>query len=426
VSSPHSGDELDVAVERSVFRGQGMARHEGRVVFVPRAIPGDRWRVRIAGVTAGYLRAAPLELLERGPGRRVAPCAHAGPCGGCAYQEVEPATQLSLKEAVLRDALSRAGVPWEGPIGVHASPGEGWRTRATLHVDAGRLALGLHEEGSRRVVDLERCLQLSGALNAAARALLGGLRERPHLARRIRDVELAESPDGRQLVVGLAGPFGAAQATELAPLQPAMASGLLGIGRDRRPITLRGAPYLFAEVGGVRLRWHAAGFFQGNRFLLGELVERVLSLLPGPGPLLDLYAGVGLFALPLARAGAGPVHAVEQSSLAVDDSRWSARAAGLDARLEQDDVGEALGRWPVEPGERIVLDPPRTGAGAGVIAALAARRPVAVVYVSCDPPTLGRDLRSLSAAGYVPDSIDLFDLFPDTYHLETVVRLRPR
>jgi 23S rRNA (uracil1939-C5)-methyltransferase len=150
-------------------------------------------------------------------------------------------------------------------------------------------------------------------------------------------------------------------------------------------------------------------FFQGNRHLLGPLVERVRAWSAGDGPVLDLYAGVGLFALALAGGASDVV------------------AAGLtNVRILRTGVEAALGVLPAARAERVVLDPPRAGAGPDVVRGIVARHPASVVYVSCDPPTLGRDLAQFAQAGYVVDRAAAFDLFPDTFHLETVVRLVPR
>ena len=147
---------------------------------------------------------------------------------------------------------------------------------------------------------------------------------------------------------------------------------------------------------------------------------------PPEGPVLDLYAGVGLFALALAERD-DPVLGAELNPTAVEDARANIEAnQKTNVRVRQGDVTEALAAWPAAPRECIVLDPPRTGAGAPVVRAVAARRPACVVYVSCDPPTLGRDLAVFAKNGYVPDTVQAFDLFPDTFHLETVVRLMPR
>jgi 23S rRNA (uracil1939-C5)-methyltransferase len=152
----------------------------------------------------------------------------------------------------------------------------------------------------------------------------------------------------------------------------------------------------------------------------------VLDLVPPAPRSLDLYAGVGLFALPLAARDGGEVRAVERARFAVADNRENARRNRLaGVRVVEADVREALGRLPDDSEESIVVDPPRGGLEPEVVAGVAARRPRAVVYVSCDPATLGRDLALFAARGLRPDAVRLFDLFPDTLHLETVVRLRP-
>jgi 23S rRNA (uracil1939-C5)-methyltransferase len=427
------GDVVDLDIEKAVYRGLGLARHEGQVVFVPRAIPGDRVRARVESVTPGYVRALPEAVLQAAAPRRASPCPLFTRCGGCAYQDVDYAEQLRLKEGILRESLSRAGVRWEGEIPVRASPEEGWRTRATLHLEEveGALRMGLHEEGSHRVVDIEACLQLSPAMNRGARALRAALDERRPDARRVHDVELAESMDGAGLVACLETEMDVTQAVGLARLADAV-PGLTGLGvmaadrRGRRYLNLRGDPHVEAEVHGLRLRSHIRSFFQGHRFLLRDLVGDVVGLTPAGGVVLDLYAGVGLFALAVA-GQADQVLGAELNPAAVEDARANVEAnQKANVRVRQGDVQEALASWPAAPGERVILDPPRTGAGGAVVKAVAARRPDCVVYVSCDPPTLGRDLAAFAKAGYAPDTVRAFDLFPDTFHLETIVRLTPR
>jgi 23S rRNA (uracil1939-C5)-methyltransferase len=173
----------------------------------------------------------------------------------------------------------------------------------------------------------------------------------------------------------------------------------------------------------VRFRTHAQSFFQSNRFLVDELARTVAEMLPAGGRVLDLYAGVGLFALTAARQ-ADRVTALEANPFAATDAEHNARRARLQGvEVRRAEVGAALRALPAAAGERVILDPPRTGAGPGVVEAVAARRPAVVVYVSCDPPTLGRDLALFAARGYRPDALAAFDLFPDTFHLETVARL---
>jgi 23S rRNA (uracil1939-C5)-methyltransferase len=429
--SVRPGDVLELDVERGVYRGQGLARHEGRVVFVPRALPGDRVRARVEQVTPGFVRARLEGVLRSAEGRRDAPCPAAERCGGCTYQPYAYPRQLALKEAVLRDALARGGVPWDGPIATHGSPEAGWRTRAAFHLHSGpdgTLRLGLHEEGSHRVVDPDVCLQVSPAMDGARRALRDALTAQPRWARHVRDVDLAESPDGTRLVAVLETDLPPAEATALAPLAdaaPALTGFGVAAGEEKRRtfLGLAGDPHLEAVVAGFRLRSHVRAFFQGNRFLVDPLVEAVRRHVPEGGTVLDLYAGVGLFAVPLG-ARADRVRGVELSPFAVEDAAVNAGRAGFaHVRVERGDVSRALGGWSPSPDERVVLDPPRTGAGKAVVAAVAARKPSTIVYVSCDPPTLARDLRGFAEAGYAPRGYEMFDLFPNTFHLETVVTL---
>ena len=425
------GALVEATIEKGVFRGRGLARVLGRVVFVPRAHPGDHVRARITEVHAGWAEGALVEVLRPSPDRRASPCPYVPLCGGCAYQDYGPEAELRLKQAVLQESLARAGAPWEGPIAVHASPEAGWRMRASLHFargDAG-LRLGLRQEGTRRVVDLEACLQLSQTMNRAARGIHAELAARPGLAARVHGLELLESPDGRTLVATLETGLGRHEAPPLAAIGAGV-PGLAGLGvrtRTRSLEWLAGTPFVDVGVLGLAFRVHASSFFQANRFLLEPLARTVVELVPaGESRVLDLYAGVGLFALPLAARDGCETLAVEQSAQAAEDARVSARRAGL-SRLSVDaaEVEHRLRELPAREGERIVLDPPRTGAGRGVVEAIAARRPAAIVYVSCDPPTLGRDLALFAARGYRPDAVHLFDQFPKTFHMEAVVRLQP-
>jgi 23S rRNA (uracil1939-C5)-methyltransferase len=423
------GQTIEATIEKEVYRGRGLARVGGRVVFVPRAYAGDRVRGRVREVRPGWAEARLEEVLVPATKRRATPCPYVPRCGGCVYQELGYEAQLAAKESILRESLGRAGVPWEGAIPIRSSPEEGWRLRAGLHVAAGKdgVRLGLRQEGTHRVVDLERCLQLSEGMNEAWAGLRAAFAEHPTLGAQVRGIDLLESPDGEARV--------AAVATTLAPHEaPAFARvagtpGFTGFGVEagrRRLHWLQGSPFAEMSVGSLALRVHVRSFFQGNRFLYEALAGTVVDLLPGKGRALDLYAGVGLFALPLAARDGGEVVAVERAPTAVEDARANVRRHRLEGvRIVREDVGEALAATPRSPGERIVLDPPRTGLEREVVDLVTSRRPEAVVYVSCDPPTLGRDLARFAARGYRPDTVQLFDLFPDTFHLETVVRLLP-
>src|SRR5262249_18270654 len=234
VSGPRGlspGDVVEVTVEKGVYRGKGLARHEGQVVFVPHAFPNDRLRVRVESARPGYVEGRWESLIEPSAERRPSPCPYVPRCGGCAYQELDYAAQLRLKAAVLRESLQRAGAPWAGELEVRPSPEEGWRLRASLHVAqrADGVLLGLHEEGSHRVVDVDRCLQLSPRLNAVARRLAAALQARPERASGVRGLELAESPEGDQIVAVLDTELGPGDVPRFAALGDA-APELTGFG----------------------------------------------------------------------------------------------------------------------------------------------------------------------------------------------------
>jgi tRNA/tmRNA/rRNA uracil-C5-methylase (TrmA/RlmC/RlmD family) len=278
-------------------------------------------------------------------------------------------------------------------------------------------------------VDVLECLQLSPAMNRAARALLLALKGKGALARRLSGVELAESTDGSRLVACLVGELPVRQAVSLKPVAAAVPelTGLLALAasEQRTVLSLSGEPYVEATVGRLRLRAHQQSFFQANRFLLGPLVDSVLALVPPGAPVLDLYSGVGLFALAAAERG-DAVWAVESSRWAVADAEANAKQAGLSgARFEAADVETALRALPARAGERIVMDPPRSGASRLAVKAITERRPSSISYVSCDPPTLGRDLFLFGGLGYRLVSLQAFDMFPDTLHLESLAQLEP-
>jgi 23S rRNA (uracil1939-C5)-methyltransferase len=426
------GDRVELMVEKGVYRGLGLARHEGQVVFVTRGVPGDRVRARVESVRKGYVRARPEELLVPGPDRRDPPCPLFDACGGCAYQHIGYDAQLRLKVDILRESLARAGGAWDGPIEAEPSPERSWRTRVRLHLAPsgdGRFRLGLFEEASHRVVDLDACLQMSPELLGAARGLRAAFDAQPHLAQGVSEIALAESGDGSARVAALFRDGDPASGTGLA----ALASGVpwltgLGVvagGEGGRYIGLSGEPWIENEAAGQRYRSHVLSFFQANRHLLDAFVRRVRDWTSRGAPVVDLYAGAGLFSLALAE-GAPAVTAVEQDARAAADAEHNVQRAGLaNVRVMRAEAGEALDALPGRPGEEVVLDPPRAGAGQDIVRQIAARAPAGVVYVSCDPTTLGRDLAVFAEAGYRPERIAAFDMFPDTFHLETVVRLVP-
>ena len=394
-TASNSAGTLVATIERLVASGAGLARVDGRVVFVQGAIPGDRVRARIVREAKRHAEAVVVEILEPSVDRRTPRCAHFGACGGCALQHVAYPAQLAAKRGLLLDALrSVAGFVPEFEIDIVGSPEYGWRSRAEFQVArvGEALAPGCFRVRSHDVEAVHECPVLVPELETFVRDLASGARAIPASARTIH----------------------AAAGDTDAALVFADESGST-IGADFE---------VTHDLDGLRVTSDARGFFQANRPLLRELVQRATKGAPG-SIAFDLYAGAGTFSLPLARRF-DLVMAVEEDARAVEHLRANALRAGRTGiQPHASDVGKwlALGRK-LGP-EFVVLDPPRTGAGPVVVDALASMVPPEIRYVSCDPATLARDLRGFLDRGYRVESLALFDLFPQTLHVETIATLRP-
>jgi 23S rRNA (uracil1939-C5)-methyltransferase len=416
------GDEIEVAVEKPAAGGRMIARHQGQVVLVAGAVPGEQVTARVEWVEKRLAFAAAIRILAPSVDRRP----HSGDalCGGCAYAHIAYARQLTLKSQVIGDAFARVGrIPLEASVPVLGSPEDGYRMRARLHV-RGRRA-GFYREGTHDLCDAGATGQLTRAAMTVVEEVLAHLSDR---ALEVRSVELSENiaADERALHLEIA----ATAADVTAALAAAMTVGGLtgltarteagafhdaGVPRVADPL----ATLTQGRVEAGALRRRPASFFQANRFLIANLVGAVLEGIPADGDVLDLYAGVGLFAVSLAASGRRGVTAVEGDRVSGADL---ADNAGPYAGTLRVIVGRVEDH--VAPDERaaetILADPPRTGISRDAMEAIVRHRPRRVVYVSCDPPTMARDARRLLDAGYGLTSLEGFDLFPNTPHVETV------
>ena len=392
---------FEATVEKLVYGGDGLARVEGRVVFAPFVLPGERIRVHAEQEKPGLVRARTLEVLEPAPERVAAPCAVFGRCGGCHYQHAPYEYQLAAKRDILADQLRRLG-KMEPPERIAVAVGEPWgyRNRAQLHIDGRHI--GYRQAGSHRLCEVKQCPVASPKINETIHALAGMLHN-PRWPRFVRSLEIFTDEQQVQLnVLDSDHPVAKRFFDWCAAEIPALVEGALDY------------------QGQFRVSRHS--FFQVNRFLLDRLVEVALEGAEGETAL-DLYAGVGLFSLALAR-GFKEVTAVESGSGAVRDLQFNAeRAALANLRAEQRTAEEYLQKLERAP-DYVLLDPPRAGLGKVVVRRLAELRPRQLTIVSCDPATLARDLAGLVAAGYRVERMTLVDLFPQTYHLETVARLK--
>jgi len=387
-------------VEKLVYGGDALARLEGRVVLAPFALPGERIRVRAEQEKPGLIRASTLETLEPAPGRVAAPCPYFTRCGGCHYQHAAYECQVTAKLAILAEELHRVG-KIDPPAEIAALAGEPWgyRNRVQLHIEDGRL--GYREMRSHKLCAIGKCPIASPKINEAIGALAGMLRDR-RWPRFVRSLEVFTDERQVQLnVIEADRPVARRFFEWCAEAIPGLAQGALDY-QDRFRVS-RGA------------------FFQVNRFLADGLVETALEGVEGDAAL-DLYAGVGPFSLALARRFR-TVTAVESGSAAARDLEYNAARAGLaNVQVEQRAVETYLQALEQAP-DFVLADPPRAGLGKGAVKRLAELRPPRLTLVACDPATMARDVAGLIAAGYRIEKMTMVDLFPQTYHLETVVAL---
>lgn len=397
-SAPSPGARLaaigdtEVRIEKLVAGGEGLGRIEGVPVFVPRSAPGDLVRVRITERHTDYGRGEIVEILEPGPGRRPDPVPELSRAGVCDLQHLEDSLQIRLKAEAVRETLERLG-NIRLPKDFEIVAGDPWhyRLRTQLHTEVdpvtGGVRVGYYARGTHEVLPVTRCPLLVPELEAV-------LSDLPEL--------LGDNPPKRlDLTAGEPG-----GGISVSPGVPGLPSG---------EVTL--------TVGDITYGYDARSFFQGHRGLLPQLVAAVVGPWEGEEAY-DLYAGVGLFALPLARRY-GRVVAVEADTSATRYARNNARRNRI-SNLEV--VARAVESWmPALPAgaARVVVDPPRAGLAAEVREVLLKRQPQRLTYVSCHPAALARDLQFFVKV-YDLEKVILFDLFPQTGHMETVVQMTLR
>jgi len=412
-----AGDVLTLDIERPVAGGRMLARHEGRVVLVAGAIPGERVTARVDRVAKAVAHAETVDVLTASPDRRPAADWR---CGGRDYAHVAYERQCTLKGEIIADAFRRlARLPLVSPPHVQASPEHGYRLRARLHAAGGRL--GFFREGTHALCDAESTGQLSAGTVAWIRHAERTLA--PAAAATIAGVEIAENIPETERAAHIEI-RGAVDRTAWAPL----ADGLTGLSvqGERESATIAGTPVVTdrlpvagrAGAVDVALTRHTTAFFQANRFLLPWFLQHVVGLVQD-GALLDLYAGVGLFGLAAAAVGHGPVTLVEGDRTSGADLETNAGPFGGHVRLLRRSVEAAVG---TRLGEfaTCIVDPPRAGLSPEARTGVLRLSPTRIVYVSCDVATLARDARVLIDGGYTLGNVTGVDLFPSTAHVETV------
>ena len=443
---------FELVPQKLVYGGSALGHHDGHPVLVLYVLPGERVEVEPVRQAKGMIYARLLQVLAPAPERVTPACPYFGRCGGCHYQHFDASGQLTAKREILRESLRRIGhIDWSGEITLHAA--EPWHYRNQIQLKLGRsengeVALGFFEADSHSLVPIESCRIASPRLNAVLRQL-NGSSLRARLAG-YSGLDLLVDDRDEDVLVTLHD--GNGDAGSIADELLASVPGIAGVvvepdsngravvhapGRSRaseasfhsnataaEETRVFGRKSLSYRVGEFQYEISSGSFFQASRFLLSEFVEAVTSCPPnGRALALDLYAGVGLFTLPLAR-GFAQVLVVEANSVASSDLARMATTLGLaNVRAVATRVADFLRRYAQAAPDLAVLDPPRAGAEEETLRRLAEIGPGRIHYASCQPPTLARDLALLVKHGYRLESVDLFDLFPQTFHIEALAKL---
>ena len=423
---------MEITIEKLIYGGEGLAHHDGSTVFVPFVLPAERVSATAVEQKKKFVRARVERLIEPSPERAAPRCPHFGVCGGCDYQHIPYDAQIKYKSEILRETLRRIGrIEWTGEIAAHGSPPWGYRNRAQWKIRPvessgaeGKLGIGYFRANSTALCDVEDCAILSPLLLKTLLALRKALAEGvlPH---QLREIEaFAGVNDSKLLLTATFAGF-PAHAADLAKtirgILPETGS-LLFHDPSRDRMELDGPGFIEYEAAASTYRVGHFSFFQVNRFLCDDLARYVTEN-EGGSRALDLFAGVGLFSVSLAKHFEHVV-AVESNPAAARDLEANCRA-GSRIEVRTADVEPFLEKHKGKP-DLVVLDPPRAGMTPGAIKQLLRLSPERITYVSCEPPTLARDLAALIQGGYEISGIHLFDLFPQTFHMETVVRLRRR
>lgn len=440
---------MHCTIEKLIYGGDGLARvpaqgHErrGKTVFVPYVLPGELVEARVVEERKGYTRAEAEQILTPSPARIAPHCPHFGRCGGCSYQHMDYAAQVQQKSLILRETLMRGARVELPEIQTHAGEPWGFRNRTRLKFAfEPEFALGYFRHGSHELEAVHECPISSPLINRAV-ALLWEMAEELSAQPLLREVQFFANHDDSELLVELFVHF-TAKAQDFAPLakllrerMPEIAGVVIFAGgapegdledgsfEAAKQLLRAGAPhvegsrYITYGVGEHEYRVSAGAFFQTNRFLAEKLVELVTAGREGKSAM-DLFCGVGLFSLPLAGRFAR-VTAVEIAPYSFADLEANIGKGSIQKvrGTTEDFLRTARGRW-----DLAVVDPPRAGLGERAVRYLGALQMPRITYVSCDPATLARDLSVLLSAGYTVEAAHMVDLFPQTYHMESILQL---
>jgi len=424
------GATVHMAVDKIAYGGEGLGRVGATVMFVAGAIPGDVIEARIIDVQKNFLRGYLINILQPSPLRVPPPCPVYDRCGGCHLQTIAPESQQQVKKQILDDCLRdlRAAHPAAPlPLPMITSPeGYGYRLRCQLKTewDGRQRIIGFYARRSGHLIRITSCPICAPALNNVMPAAASLLELPAFQGREIKSLELVTNNAGDGLLITIQMKGRPPAATDLFPVFKERLPMLRGLGCGAGYAGVEEQP-LFETVGGDNYRISLGSFFQINRFLLGQLREQCVNLLAPTAEdiVVDLFCGTGFFTLPLARL-AKRVVGVESNLAAVQDAHINATAADcknvkfMARPAEQFRFDRPAGKAPSEPFTMAFIDPPRQGCHTRLIDVLIANPLRRLLYLSCNPTTMVRDINALAAGGYKLTTLQPFDFFPQTYHLE--------
>ncbi|MCS7262148.1 MAG: class I SAM-dependent RNA methyltransferase [Aquificaceae bacterium] len=405
-------------VKKLLYGGYGLAQKEGKSLMVEYALPGEVVEVQVYQEKKDHAFARAVKVLLPSPARREAPCPYYQLCGGCQLQHMEYPAQLKAKEEILLETLERIGKLKPKGMEEPLHRGEfGYRVRVQLKVSEGRL--GFFERKSHRIVEIDQCLLLHPAIND----LIPSLKELSKKLKTLKEVHVLYSPQEKEFLLKLL--------LEEAPpkekfekwLEHTLPPQVVGVGLYRQGrVYALGRDFTFVSVAPYRYRVSMDSFLQVNHLLWEDFVRHALP--PGKfSRALELHCGIGFFSLSLAQR-CEFLTAYDSNRSAIRDAEYNARINSVSNASFHYETGlGALKRHAGEVVDLLFLDPPRSGLSQGEAQLILKNRPRQVVYVSCEPTTLARDLKVLAKGGYELQSLRLVDNFPNTYHIEAIAQL---
>lgn len=419
-------EEVRVKIESMAFRGYGVARIDGQVLFVPHSVTGDHGWVRVTQKKKDYAIGKLIKLIEPSPFRVDPPCPFSGQCGGCQWQHINDSAQINLKKEILTGVIRRLGRLKEIPfIAVVPSP-QPYGYRARIQLKAEGKAMGYYKERSHRIVNIDHCPISNPLINQIISLLQ---KELPSFSR-AEEIEINVSPEeGKGVLILHLPSFHQGMKHFLSDFLKTH-SVLKGVAIVRKKgFAFFGDPYLNFTISlnwgrekrDLSLRTSPQSFSQVNLEQNQSLIQTVLKFsdVNEDENVLDLYAGVGNFTLPLALASKES-WGIEENPSAVEDARFNRERNGIkNCIFIHGRVENILNRWREARPDLVILDPPRTGCKM-ILDQVIKLKPKKIVYVSCEPTTFSRDLHLFSKAGYKPRRLSLIDMFPQTYHMEVV------